>query len=203
MIGVLLVRGGAPLDPCFRFSGGTDREPCAADDADVVEIAAQIVVAVPALQMKERIREQRSAFRFCEIAVVVAEDEDGNVLAGEAILQPIQRFKLSQTPHAVAPAGFFRIGSADDELAYWISSGFETDGENGASGTASFKAEGVSGMTKSLSQTVYPANRDSYTISAQIASEDLEKLSSSSQVGIEVVIEYEDGTTETRFIDLY
>jgi len=32
---------------------------------------------------------------------------------------------------------------------------------------------------------------------------DLEKLSDSSQVGIEVIIEYEDGTTESRFIDLY
>ena len=32
---------------------------------------------------------------------------------------------------------------------------------------------------------------------------DLEKLSDDAQVGIEVVIEYEDGTTETRFIDLY
>lgn len=58
-------------------------------------------------------------------------------------------------------------------------------------------------MTKSLSQTVYPANRDSYTLSAQIASENLKKLSDNSQVGIGVVIEYEDGTTETRFIDLY
>ena len=58
-------------------------------------------------------------------------------------------------------------------------------------------------MTKSLSQTMYPANRDSYCLSAQIGSEDLEKLSDSSQVGIEVVIEYEDGTTESRFIDLY
>ena len=58
-------------------------------------------------------------------------------------------------------------------------------------------------MTKSIAQTVYPANRDSYTISAQIGSEDLEKLSASSQVGIDVVIEYEDGPTESRFIDLY
>ena len=64
-------------------------------------------------------------------------------------------------------------------------------------------AEGVAGMTKSLSQTVYPANRSSYTLSAQIGSEDLEKLSETSQVGIEVVIEYEDGSTESRFIDLY
>lgn len=103
----------------------------------------------------------------------------------------------------MVPFNLLRNSRADDGLAYWTSSGFTADGENGASGMASFMAEGVSGMTKSLSQTVYPANRDSYTISAQIGSEDLEKLSDSSQVGIEVVIEYEDGTTESRFIDLY
>lgn len=103
----------------------------------------------------------------------------------------------------MVPFNLLRNSRADDGLAYWTSSGFVADGENGASGTASFMAEGVSGRTKSLSQTVYPANRDSYTISAQIGSEDLEKLSDSSQVGIEVIIEYEDGTTESRFIDLY
>ena len=88
-------------------------------------------------------------------------------------------------------------------LPYWVSSGFEADGENGASGTASFKAVGVEGMTLSLAQTVYPSNRSSYTLSAQIASDDLKKLSDDAQVGIEVVIEYEDGSIETRFIDLY
>lgn len=103
----------------------------------------------------------------------------------------------------MVPFNLLRNSRADDGLAYWTSSGFVADGDNGASGTASFKAEGVSGMTKSLSQTVYPANRDSYTISAQIGSENLEKLSDSAHVGIEVVIEYEDGTTESRFIDLY
>ena len=103
----------------------------------------------------------------------------------------------------MVPFNLLRNSRADNGLAYWTSSGFVADGENGASGTASFMAEGVSGRTKSLSQTVYPANRDSYTISAQIGSEDLEKLSDSSQVGIEVIIEYEDGSTESRFIDLY
>ena len=77
----------------------------------------------------------------------------------------------------LVPFNLLRNSRADDGLAYWVSSGFEADGENGASGTASFKAEGVACMTKSLSQTVYPANRDSYTISAQIASENLKKLS--------------------------
>lgn len=103
----------------------------------------------------------------------------------------------------MVPFNLLRNSRADDGLAYWVSSGFEADSENGASGTASFKAEGVAGMTKSLSQTVYPANRSSYTLSAQIGSEDLEKLSDTSQVGIEVIIEYEDGSTESRFIDLY
>ena len=103
----------------------------------------------------------------------------------------------------MVPFNLLRNSRADDGLAYWVSSGFEADSENGASGTASFKAEGVAGMTKSLSQTVYPANRSSYTLSAQIGSENLEKLSDDAQVGIEVVIEYEDGSTESRFIDLY
>ena len=103
----------------------------------------------------------------------------------------------------MVPFNLLRNSRADDGLAYWVSSGFEADGENGASGTASFKAEGVAGMTKSMAQTVYPANRSSYTLSAQVASQNLEKLGDNSQVGIEVEIEYEDGTTETRFIDLF
>nr|DAO60976.1 MAG TPA: tail protein [Caudoviricetes sp.] len=103
----------------------------------------------------------------------------------------------------LVPFNHLRNSRADDDMAYWVNSGFEADGANGASGTASFKAVGVAGMTKSMSQTVYPSNRSSYTLSAQIASDNLEKLSDDAQVGIEVVIEYEDGTTETRFIDLY
>ena len=57
-------------------------------------------------------------------------------------------------------------------------------------------------MTKSMMQIIYPANRSSYTFSAQIASENLKK-GPAGQVGIEVVFEYEDGSTETRFIDLF
>ena len=86
-------------------------------------------------------------------------------------------------------------------MAYWVNSGFEVDGDNGVRSTS--LRRWCTNMTKSMAQTIYPANRSSYTLSAQIASENLEKLSSDSQVGIEVVIEYEDGTTETRFIDLY
>lgn len=102
----------------------------------------------------------------------------------------------------LVPFNHLRNSRADSGMNYWLNSGFEVDATNGVSGTACFKAVGVSGMTKSLAQTVYPANRSSYTFSAQIASEDLKK-GENGQVGIEVTFEYEDGSTETRFIDLF
>ena len=102
----------------------------------------------------------------------------------------------------LVPFNHLRNSRADSGMNYWLNSGFEVDVANGVSGTACFKAVGVSGMTKSLAQTVYPASRSSYTFSAQIASEDLKK-GPNGQVGIEVVFEYEDGSTETRFIDLF
>ena len=101
----------------------------------------------------------------------------------------------------MVPFNHLRNSRADSGMNYWLNSGFEVDAENGVSGTASFKCVGAAGMTKSLAQTVYPASRSSYTFSAQIASENLKK-GAGGQVGIEVTFEYEDGTTETRFIDL-
>lgn len=103
----------------------------------------------------------------------------------------------------MVPFNHLRNSRADDGLAYWTSSGFRAVGGVGVSGTASFRADGVAGRALSLSQTVYPSSRSSYTISAQIATENLQKQGEDSQVGIEVVLEYEDGTTDTRFIDLF
>ena len=107
----------------------------------------------------------------------------------------------SQEMKDLVPFNHLRNSRADSGLNYWENSGFEVDSENGVSGTASFKCEGALNTTKSLAQTVTPANRDSYTFSCQIASEDL-KMGDNGQVGVEVTFEYEDGTTETRFIDL-
>jgi hypothetical protein len=53
-----------------------------------------------------------------------------------------------------------------------------------------------------MAQTVTPANRRNYTISAQIGSDNLVK-GANGQVGIELVFDYDDGSTETRFIDLF
>lgn len=111
----------------------------------------------------------------------------------EAVLQEIKD---------MVPFNHLRNSRGDHLFAYWENAGFEVDAENGVSGTASFKAEGVPGMTKSISQTVYPASRRSYTISAQIGSENLQK-GPEGQVGIEIEFEYEDGSVEKRFIDLY
>lgn len=107
----------------------------------------------------------------------------------------------SQEMKDLVPFNHLKNSRADSGFTYWENSGFEIDTENGVSGTASFKCEGALDTTKSLAQTVTPANRDSYTISCQIASDDL-KVGENGQVGIEVTIEYEDGTTETRFVDL-
>ena len=109
---------------------------------------------------------------------------------------------IGQEIKDMVPFNHLRNSRADSGFAYWQNSGFEVDGENGVSGTASFKAVGVSGVTKSMAQTVTPANRGSYTISAQIGSENLVK-GVGGQVGIELVFEYDDGSTETRFIDLF
>lgn len=108
---------------------------------------------------------------------------------------------VQQEVKDMVPFNHLRNSRADNGFAYWQNSGFGVDAENGVSGTASFKATGVTG-TKSISQTVYPASRRSYTISAQIGSEDLKK-GANGQVGIEVEFEYEDGTIERRFIDLF
>lgn len=102
----------------------------------------------------------------------------------------------------VVPFNHLRNSRADSGMSYWLNAGFKVDTEHGASGTASFKCVGELGMTKSMSQTVYPSNRSHYTFSAQIASENLEK-GAAGLVGAAITFEYDDGSTETRFIDLW
>jgi hypothetical protein len=109
---------------------------------------------------------------------------------------------LGQEIKDMVPFNHLRNSRADDGFAYWQNSGFTVDAENGVSGAASFKAIGSLSATKSMAQTVYPSSRRNYTISAQIGSESLKK-GTDGQVGIELVFEYEDGSMETRFIDLY
>lgn len=115
--------------------------------------------------------------------------------SSDAIADQLDQSNLiGQEIKDMVPFNHLRNSRADDSFAYWQNSGFTVDTENGVSGTASFKAVGSLSATKSMAQTVYPANRRNYTISAQIGSDNLNK-GANGQVGIELVFEYEDGST--------
>lgn len=90
---------------------------------------------------------------------------------------------------------------AEDGFAYWSNTGFEVDSSSGSSGNSSFKAVGSIDLKKKLSQKVYPANNDYYTISFKGETKDLIQTGET-KIGIEVVINYEDGTSETQFVSL-
>lgn len=87
----------------------------------------------------------------------------------------------------------------DNGFAYWINNGWEIDNTAGVSGKAAFKAVGQMGVSKTLTQSVTPSTRQKYTISAQVEINDLQK-GPSGRVGFNITIEYEDGSTENRFI---
>lgn len=87
----------------------------------------------------------------------------------------------------------------DDGFNYWVNSGFTIDNTAGVSGSSAFVTTGEMGVEKSLAQTVDVANRDAYTVSAEIEIDNLIK-GANGKVGFEVTFEYEDGTTETQFI---
>ncbi|GMA49313.1 hypothetical protein GCM10025857_06700 [Alicyclobacillus contaminans] len=90
---------------------------------------------------------------------------------------------------------------ADDGLAYWISNGWDVDNTKGVSGTSSFHATGAPNASKTLSQTIYPASRSEYTLSAQVELDNIQKQSGG-QVGFQITIKYKDGTSETQFFAL-
>lgn len=90
---------------------------------------------------------------------------------------------------------------ADDGFAYWVNNGWEIDASHGYSGKASFRCQGERDMEKTLTQTVVPSHRDHYTISMQVSTDQLTK-GPQGRCGVEVVIYYDDGETETQFISL-
>lgn len=90
---------------------------------------------------------------------------------------------------------------ADDGLAYWISNGWDVDATKGASGTSSFHATGDASLSKTLAQTIYPASRTNYTLSAQVELDNIVKQAGG-RVGFNITIKYKDGTLETQFFSL-
>lgn len=90
---------------------------------------------------------------------------------------------------------------ADDGFAYWVNNGWTIDNTQGYSGPASFKCVGQFGVAKTLSQTVWPSHRDAYTLSFRVQTQNVVK-GSNGRVGVEVIIRYEDGSSETKFLSL-
>lgn len=90
---------------------------------------------------------------------------------------------------------------ADDGFAYWVNDGWEIDSTRGFSGPASFRAVGALGVSKTLTQTVWPAHRENYVISLRALLENV-RLGAQGRVGVEVVVRYTDETTETHFVSL-
>lgn len=82
----------------------------------------------------------------------------------------------------------------DDGFNCWSNDGWELDVENGYSGNASFRATAQPGVKKSLRQTIYPAHRDSYSLSLRVATENLRV--GNGRVGVYVKFKYQDGTEE-------
>lgn len=84
--------------------------------------------------------------------------------------------------------------------AYWTNEGF-TQVPEGRSGDVAWRATGEAGVRKTLSQTVEAATRDYYTVSFEVAAEDLDRIEGT-EVGVRLEIRYADGSTQTRFFPI-
>lgn len=102
----------------------------------------------------------------------------------------------------MSPFNLLLNSSGDDGLAYWQSSGFSVDETSGDSGFNCFKTSTGSG-TKTLSQTVYPRTKSNYTVSASFEPPEGYEYSVNDDIGIEITITYDDGTTQTEFVSFF
>jgi phage minor structural protein len=103
----------------------------------------------------------------------------------------------------MSPYNLLLNSRADDGLAYWQSNGFEIDDYTSKSGYSSFKTVAGTTKTKKMTQTVYPSTKDNYTVSAQVQLPEGYVYEQGDMVGIEVEIEYEDGSVQTEFISVF
>lgn len=89
----------------------------------------------------------------------------------------------------------------DNGLNYWVNNGWGVNATKGVTGPASFECVGASGQTKTLTQTVSPGHRDAYSLSLKYETATLVK-GPTAKVGVEVIVHYTDGTSDTTFLTL-
>ncbi|MDP3058847.1 MAG: phage tail protein, partial [bacterium] len=127
----------------------------------------------------------------------------------QTIGQVVRDFEKFETEDAVKAGDISQLmvfnhllnSRADDGFSYWVNDGWTVDNTVGFSGPASFRAVGQSGVSKTLTQTVWPAHRENYVISLRAQTENI-LLGAGGKVGIEVVVHYTDGSSETHFVSL-
>lgn len=115
----------------------------------------------------------------------------------EELSELIERIKIAQ----LMVFNHLLNSRADDGFAYWANDGWEIDNTVGFTGPSSFKAIGVLETSKTLTQIVYPAHRESYVLSLRSQTENIVE-GASPKIGIEVIVGYEDETEETFFLSL-
>lgn len=103
----------------------------------------------------------------------------------------------------MSPFNLLLNSSGDDGLAYWQAIGFEVDSSGGDSGYNCFRTVESYPGTRTLSQTIYPRTKSNYTISASFEPPEGYEYSIDDEVGIEITITYEDGTTQTEFVSFF
>lgn len=103
----------------------------------------------------------------------------------------------------MSPFNLLLNSSGDDGLAYWTANGFEVDESGGDSGFNCFRTIGSYSGTRVLTQTIYPRTKSNYTVSASFEPPEGYQYSIDDEVGIEVTITYEDGSTQTEFVSFF
>lgn len=122
-------------------------------------------------------------------------DRGGSALQSEDAVSQDEMLDLSVF-------NYLKNSRGDDGFSYWQNQGWEIDSVNGYSGNSSFKATAEEGVTKELTQVVYPSHREQYAISLRASTQDLE-LGDNGEVGIYITIRYDDGSEdEPVFIPL-
>lgn len=102
----------------------------------------------------------------------------------------------------LSPYNYLLNSRADNGTNFWKSYGFEAHNYAGVSGSSCFKTVEGSGR-KTLEQTVYPRTNSEYTVSAYVDIPDGYTYQPGDVVGIQVEIEYEDGSTQTEFVSAF
>lgn len=175
------------------------------DQGDVPNLGDTVTVYDPLLDMKVSTRVAKRSYNVLEPwksnvqlkdALYTLADSMSTVGTGSSVASVSGA--ISQTFKDVVMFNELFNSRADSGFAYWTENGWSVDDSHGVSGSAAFKVDGSTSQTKTLSQTVYPANRSEYTISAQVELDSISK-GSNGKIGFQVEIEYEDGSSETKF----